>query len=464
MRVTKLTIHNVGKIGDTVIKLDKPLLLFYGEIRQGKTTILNAVRWVCGGDWPTDIISHGKDDAHIELEFDGGVISRSWYRAKEEKKETKSRPVVFIKNGKPVSSPVSEIKRFLNPFLIDQDHLRNKTELERKQFFAELFAVDTTELDKEWFNNDREASNLRIAIKSYGQLDLTPVEKVEISALEAELQKARSKYATEKASLESQLEAMAKKHQSDCASIDQENESARTHNASVERAENTKLDIQGAIESHQKKIAELEAQLVAIIVAEKRTIKDKPQYPDRTVIQKKILDLAPDTSALEKQIREAGATNVRAEQYAANKKRADEKSEKEAEVSKLEARQREIKKEKQAKLKEVSDSCGIKDLAFDDAGNFIYQGTQAGMLSTSQIMRLSSELSALYPEGFGIELLDRGESLGKSIFEFVERAKGEKKTILATIVGELPAKVPKDIGVFVVSNGVVEEENFDLIP
>ena len=77
------------------------------------------------------------------------------------------------------------------------------------------------------------------------------------------------------------------------------------------------------------------------------------------------------------------------------------------------------------------------------------------MISDSQIMRLSSELSALYPEGFGLDLIDRAESLGKSIFEFVDRAKAEKKTIMATIVGERPAKVPPEIGVWVVEDGKV---------
>jgi hypothetical protein len=75
------------------------------------------------------------------------------------------------------------------------------------------------------------------------------------------------------------------------------------------------------------------------------------------------------------------------------------------------------------------------------------------MISDSQIMRLSSDLSALYPEGFSLDLIDRAESLGKSIFEFVDRAKAENKSILATIVGEKPAKVPADVGVFVVEEG-----------
>lgn len=75
------------------------------------------------------------------------------------------------------------------------------------------------------------------------------------------------------------------------------------------------------------------------------------------------------------------------------------------------------------------------------------------MLSTSQLMRLSSILSGHYPDGFGLDLIDRGESLGKSIFSFIERAKAEEKTILATVVGEKPAAIPEHVGVFVVEQG-----------
>ncbi len=63
-------------------------------------------------------------------------------------------------------------------------------------------------------------------------------------------------------------------------------------------------------------------------------------------------------------------------------------------------------------------------------------------------MRLSSDLSSMYPSDFGISLIDRGESLGKSIYGFIERAKLEQTTILATIVGEKPADVPEEIGVY----------------
>lgn len=460
MKITSLKIKNIGLIADEEIKLDKPLILFYGEIRQGKTTILNAVRWVCGGSYPDDIIRHGEKDASIELGFDGGCIRREWYRGK--KGETKDRAVTFVRNGKPVSNPVAEIKRLLNPFLLNQDYLRQMTETERKAYFTEQFAVDTTELDKEAFNASQSAQALRSKLTGYGELDLKPVEAVDATALKKELADIRAKAAEARGVLENELQEIENAHQTAVESVEKENRIIQGVNAAVNRAgeDRTRLDQQ--IDEAEKQLHDLNKKREAIgkWLAENPAKKEKarPVAPDTTQIKKKILDAAsPDTSELETKIQNAAAQNVRAEQYAKNKKRAEEKDQDEKTLAALEKRQREIKSEKVAKLATISETCGIKELAFDESGQFTYQGTQAGMLSTSQIMRLSSELSALYPEGLGVELLDRGESLGKSIFEFVDRAKADDLTILATIVGEAPAKAPAEVGVFVVESGKVSE-------
>lgn len=67
MKVKKLVVKNIGMVADAEIKFDHALMLFYGEIKQGKTTLLNSVRWVCGGSFPSDIIRHGEKSAYIEL-------------------------------------------------------------------------------------------------------------------------------------------------------------------------------------------------------------------------------------------------------------------------------------------------------------------------------------------------------------------------------------------------------------
>lgn len=451
----KLTIKNIGKIASMVIEIDKPLILFYGEIKQGKTTILNAVRWVCGGTFPADIIKHGEKEGSIELELEGGLIARSFYRSKDG--ETKSRAVTFVRNGKPVPSPVNEIKRLLNPFLLDQDFLRNKTELERKQYFTELFAVDTTALDSELFANQRQATELRAKIGGYGEIDLTPTEAVDLTELQGKRRRMMNGYSAEKAELEAALASISEQYEKDCKAVDESNELARTHNNAVDRALNAQADIRAAIAVHEKKLAELKAQLAALEIPPKLELKPRPEMPDRSAIQKKILEIVPDTVAIDKQIQDAGAANVRAEQYQKNLDRSKARHNDESALALLEKRGRDIKAEKLEKLQSIGESSGIAGLSFDESGNFIYDSTTAGMISDSQIMRLSSELSALYPDGFGLDLIDRGESLGKSIFEFVDRAKAENKTILATIVGEKPAMVPENIGVFVVENGTLKE-------
>ena len=425
MKITSLKIRNIGIITDTTLNFDKPLLLFYGEIRQGKTTILNAVRWVCGGAFPSDIIQHGAKEASIELGFDGGCIRREWYVAKD--KSTKAREVQFIRAGKPVANPVYELKRMMNPFMLNQDFLRNMSELERKKYFTEQFAVDTTALDTELFNSERKASDLRSEIKGYGEIDVTKVEKVDVTALQATLKETR--------------DAHAKAVESCTVATD----GVRSHNDTVRRA------VEKA-QSFLTEITDLKLKLKTAESALKATTKWIEEHPLQPAPDQ---PKAPDTSGLETKIQNAAAQNVRAEQYQKNVARAKEKEGKEKELKECETRQREIRAEKIKKLKGVSETCGIKDLAFDEDGNFTYQGTTAGMLSTSQIMKLSTELSAMYPPGFSIELIDRGESLGRSIFDYVEHAQKHELTVLAAIVGQAPAQAPEKIGVYVVEDGTV---------
>lgn len=459
MKILRIKIKNIGLIADETIELNKPLLLFYGEIRNGKTTILNAFRWVCGGEFPTDIIRHGQKQASIEVDIDGGCITRSFYVPKEGG-ATKARPVTFVREGKPVSNPTSEIKRFLNPFLLNQDHLRNMTELERKRYFAELFAVDTTELDKELFNSERKASELRAEIKGFGELNPVKVEPVDVVAVKVQREKILADHAANVAKWKAERDTILKAHEAEMAEVEKQHAAASARSDEI-RQQNARIS-QGKItiarlENELAEAKELNARIEQWLGAHPAIIPlPKPTSPDVALLNEKIYTKA-DTESLDAKISEAAAVQVRVEQYQRDFQRLQDKLAKQTELEKCEARQRKIKAEKIAKLKGVSESSGIAELEFAEDGTFTYQGTQAGMLSTSQIMQLSSALSALYPEGFGIELLDRGESLGKSIFDFVEKAKAQKTTILATIVGERPARVPPEIGVFVVNDGKVTE-------
>jgi len=186
MKVTSLQILNIGLIEDETIQFDKPLLLFYGQVKQGKTTILNAVRWVFGGSFPADIIRPGADMGVISLNFENGQLVRTFYRA--DNGEIKARPLRLTLDGISVARPVDKLKGMLNPFLLDQNFLTGKTELERKKYFAEMFNTSTAELDAEAAKANTEAAELRFKVKGYGDIDLTKHAHVSVSDLREALQ------------------------------------------------------------------------------------------------------------------------------------------------------------------------------------------------------------------------------------------------------------------------------------
>ncbi len=457
MKVKRLIIKNIGMVADETIELNKPLMLFYGDIKQGKTTLLNAVKWVFGGSYPMDIIRHGEKEASVKMLFDNGSITREWYFGKDGK--VTDRPIVLVLDGEPVKRPVDRIKEFLNPFLLDNEYVKKMTEKERQTYFVELFGVDTKDLDSQIARAMDDAKTLRATIKGYGEIDTTEVIKVDVQALKG---KKASIVLAHDEGLEStrvELARIRKEHLAEVARIKEKNRLVREINKEVEEAELVKTntvkdiaDLEQRLKDAKKTLSEKEAFLVE---HKRQDEMPEPPPPDTLTLEAKLSEPA-DTTAIEEEITQGTATNVRYEQYQKNLTRQKQKAADEKKVLDLEATQRDLKKQKAAKLKVVSETCGIPGLIFDESGNFEYDGTQAGMLSTSQIMKLSSELSALYPAGFGLELIDRAESLGKSIFGFIERAQKEEKSILATIVGEKPAVVPENVGVWVVEDGKVK--------
>jgi DNA repair exonuclease SbcCD ATPase subunit len=466
MKAIKLTIKNIGIIADTVIELNRPLILFYGEIRQGKTTILNSVKWVFGGSFPTDIIRRGETEAYIRLDLDCGSILRSFYVARDG--STKARPVIYEQNGVPVRDAVAEIKKLLNPFLLDQDYLRAMSELERKKYFASLFTVDTAPLDAEIAATEAKAVGTRAKLKAYGDIDLSPVAPpADITALQGRRANIIQLHREAQRHLHGELAKRRDDYASALRQVQESNRQIRAENDAIAHAEKEIADDEARITTWAVEIDILRKRIESVqvgitllrtaIAGKERGIEQPLTAPPDTRDLEQQISAAANTEEVDKQLRQAEADWVRFEQHQKNKLRQREREQDEALILSLDATVRELRSKKLAQLKHCGETSGIPGLSFDEAGNFIYEGCQAGMLSTSQLMGLSSHLSALYPDGFGIDLIDRAESLGRSIFEFVDQAKAENKTILAAIVGEKPATVPADVGVFVVEGGAVKQ-------
>jgi hypothetical protein len=413
MKIEKLVIKNIGIIGNEEIVFNKPLNLFYGEVRQGKTTILNAIKWAFGGKFPDDIIKHGESRASIEIHFDKTFIIRKF--RKDKHGVVKADKIEYIdENGEESAKPVEAIAKFLNPFLLNQNHLMDMNEPSRKRFFVELFGVDTSKVDEDLKILEREASDLRVAIKAYGDIPTEKVEPVNMALLHKE------------------------------------------KNEIIESFEIIYNDIYSSNEKNRRINDERTRMQDEIVRMKAEISRCETWLEDHPQAEIKEMPAQPDTTDIDNKINEATIQNVKYEQYLKDEGQRSLKARDQDDLTEKEQYIRDLRKDKAALLSTINDKCTIKGLKFDDNGDFEYEGTTAGMLSTSQLMRLSSDLSKLYPEGFGLELIDRGESMGKAIFEFIEKAKEENKTILATIVGEKPADVPEEIGVFVVENGQIK--------
>jgi len=458
MKAQCLLVKNIGIIHDTQIQFNKPLLVLYGEIQQGKTTYLNAIRWVFGGAFPTDIIRKGETEASITLFLDGGTIHRSFYVARDG--STKSRPVIFERDGAPVRDAVAEIKKLLNPFLLNQDYLKEMTELERKKYFVSQFGANTSDLDTQIASAEALAAATRSELKGYGDIDTKPVEPpADLEALKKVRQGKLDEHDRNISSVRGELAILREGYAATVRKIGMANSTVTQNNSQVSEA-------QAKLRRFQENEIEYERQLAVArdgVESYQMWLNEHPRLeftlvppaPDLSVLEK-ALALQANTTTEDTAISMVEAQRVRYEQHQKNLTRQKERDAKEDVIRELERATRELRNKRIARLKECSEASGIEGLSFDEAGNFSYEGCQAGMLSTSQLMTLSNKLSSLYPAGFGIDLIDRAESLGKSIFGFVERAKRENKTILATVVGERPAEVPAEVGVFVVEQGRIK--------
>jgi len=444
MKIKSLEISNIGIIGYELIEINKPLLLFYGNIKQGKTTILNSVKLCFGGSFPQDIIKHGEKEAFVKVTFDRGYIKREFYIAKDG--TTKAKPKIeLVLDGEIKNNPVEIIKQFLNPFLLDQNHLFNMSGPERDRFFVDLFGVDTSALDKESAVLELKAKDLRSEIKGFGKIDLTPVKKPDIASLKLM-----------KANINAENDVIKKKHQESCEVITKHNRKVADHEIRIASEKRTKED-------NEKEIARITQQIWELRNREKILLNQNDSVDEwlkeNPPLKEKDNPPEPEynpTTEIDEKISQCKADEVRYEAYFERIIKSTEKEKKAEELKAKTDRLAEIKKAKVAKLDEISETIDIDGLSFDENGNFIYDNTSAGMLSTSQLMTLSSELSKLYPDSMGLELIDRGESLGTSIFEFVKKAEKEEKTILAAIVGVKPAEVPENVGVFVVKGGCIK--------
>jgi len=431
-------LRNLGLHEDSKICVNKPLVAFYGDIKQGKTTILNAVKLAFGGGFPSDIIKRGEEEASIFLSFENNTtITRSFYRNKQG--DTTSRPISFVQEGRVVKNPVKQLQNLINPFILDNEFFMKKTPLERQKYLIELFGVDTSEEDAEIKTLESTCKAQRVEIKTFGEIDTTPVEKPDTEALYAkrnEIQKVAAQA----------VEAHGKAMQARNAV---QNEILKAK-ANAEDNYKSAKHVEEEILQLQAKIVELEAKRDGFYAVYKSIeIPELPPEPPAPNV--------PSTAEIDEKIANSKADELKYDLYQEALKKQEKKDLVQKQLQVNEGSLKEKRQEKLDKLIDLSEKTGIEGLEFKEGG-FMYKDVDDGMLSTSDILELSNGLAALYNDGLKLKLVDRGESLGKSINDLARHAEEDERTVLVTVVGDAPADIPSNIGVFLVEDGKVVKQ------
>lgn len=453
MKILSLTIQNIGIIKKGTLKLDNPLTIIYGEIKQGKSTYLNAIRWAFGGSFPKDIITHGETEASIIIQLDSGMIMRSFYFNKDG--EITSRPQKIILNNRPAS--VNDLKRYLNPFLLDQEHLvKLKAGNERAQFINEIFQINTSEIDKELMAYETKAQGMRATIKAFGDVEVNPVTEPNIDALFEEKKKIEKDIQEQKQLSEPENKKIREDHENErqllLDDIVKFNNEQKLRDIKIKNStdlfESLLKQIKGSIFEKCFDIDCAKRLLLELPKAqpEKQLKVDLPEPTFITIDESGLIDI-------NNRINEAKTQKILYDQYVKDESRKREKEIMQGQLREIEGIIKRMRLEKQHAQEEINGI--IEGLEYKDF-QLWYENTSFEMLSTSQLMTLSSKLSSMYSESLGIELIDKGESLGKSVFDLINKAEKEEKNILVTVVGDKPAEIPENIGVFVVEKGDIK--------
>ena len=305
-----------------------------------------------------------------------------------------------------------------------------------------MFKVDLSMLNKEEKDLKDKAASLNANIKAYGEIDIEEVKQGEsIDGLVAKKENINKEY-DEKVKANNKV-----------------NGNIQEHNNKIVFHKNKINDICEEILSKKKEI-ELLGQQIKHLEANMDDISkwliDNPQKSPLPAIP------FPDHKEIDEQIRKSITQDGLYAQYQERIKKYKDKQKEEESLKILNKKILNNRADKLKKLAEANKTCNIAGLIFNEEGQATFDGFSLDMISKSQEIRLSKELESLYPPGLGIELVDGAESLGfhigTNVQVFVDRAKSENKTILATVVSDSMAKLPDEVGVFIVKDGIAEKK------
>lgn len=185
--ISKLVVKNVMKVKYVVIEPDPddPIVLVKGENGNGKTSVLNAIRFATAGknSHPPRVIREGESEAFVEYETPELQVVRKWDAA------SKSTTLEVRELGEKKKSAQAVLDGFFSDVAMEVESFMALTGPERRALLSKATGVDTSMLDREEekvfeartvTGRDLKAAQARLAAHSQTE---QPPAKVDTAAL-----------------------------------------------------------------------------------------------------------------------------------------------------------------------------------------------------------------------------------------------------------------------------------------
>jgi hypothetical protein len=367
-RIIRLEIDNVKRLKAVRVTPEGALVVVAGKNDQGKSSVLDAIRFALGGptamkDTP-EVVRRGEIAAKVVAEFDDLIVTRTVLDGKQ-------AVVVESKDGARYKSPQLMLDSLVGSLSFDPLAFSRRKPAEQRQLLLELAGLDFTTLDgrRQRVYEDRtvlgrERDRIKGKLDSYPMdvRNVEPSEERSVSEVVAELEAAR--------------------------------------NANMRRSE-----VQLIMSQRRAEIEDIDRRIMAL--REQRATKlaeGNAAYEELQTLPEKPIDLAPLMAAVE-QIEERNAQSRLIREY------HDVGREFQQAVTNVDAATKiiaEIDAEKERMVREAA--LPVQGLGVDDDG-VTFDGIPLSQASESQRLKTSVAIQMALNPSIRVMLIDNGNAL-----------------------------------------------------
>lgn len=463
MKIVGLKIDGIRKLTAVEMEFDKNkggLIPIKGKNKQGKTSILDSLELMFKGirKKTSDMITHGKDQAKIEVELDEGYVIK---RILKDGYDT----IEIRKDGRVWKdmSPQKFLDTLTNDLTFNPRPFLDKKPEEKLKFLMDLLKIDFTKIDKEIQDLEGERLLIGREIKAFGEIEaVEAIQEISIPDLLEE-----KKIITERNNQKlKDAEERVKKIQNEVTTFnthqDTKQKEIDRYNAILAQLNVDKTRINSEIEDLEARLAVKKIELEGVneriangIVKIQQLPQPEPKKEMPNISESVELE---NTEEIDNKIAMASETNKLAMKYHEYLVRSKQKSEKELMYSTLSDKIEKKRFEKHEilaatpmpvkglEIKELLDKPDVYGLFFNDIFCENWSDSEGITISSTLCLAMKPQLSAVF--------IDRGESYDEDGLNALAKWSEENSIqTFVTIVDSIPEEL--EPGVFYVKEGNV---------